>query len=302
MIRTVLDETSLPAGIVLPHEHLVIDHRQKEGGAPPPTVKLEDLCVAMLRTAQRNGISAIVDCTPPGYGRDIPFLQRVSKRSGVAIIASTGTFCEMWSEQPRWVVELSTDQIAERFIAELGRSSSVIKVALSEHPTEREWRALDAAAIAHLRVSAPIVVHTSGSSGHSVCDRLAAHGVPLDAAVISHAGAAGEGADYVVALAQRGIWVGFDRIGHAAFPSALSLELIQQVVAAGCADRILLSHDSVQGFHGPTDIAEATFADLSYLVTHFSHDFFRAGLGTELFQQLTETNPRRWLSQNRDVF
>lgn len=301
-IRTVLGDVVLDhTGIVLPHEHLVIDYRQKDGAAPPPSSAEETHCVELLRGLRvAGGVQAIVDCTPPGYGRDIDFLRRVSERSGVHIVASTGSFCEQLSEQPSWASRASVDALEEAFSAELSRSCGVIKVATSSGTaTQNERKAMEAASRVHLATGAPIVSHTSGSLGIDHVDIYESLGVDLSKVLISHVCAEDEPVSYAIEIASRGARVGFDRIGHASHSDAYWISLIQELLDRDLGDRILLSHDSVQRFTGPDAIADHKFSAMSHIPTTFRTGVASA-IAPAVFSQLTIQNPLLWLAPNRD--
>lgn len=300
-VRTVLGTVELdPAAAVLPHEHVIIDYRQKEGRASPPARQTEDTCVKTLQELPGLGIQAIVDCTPPGYGRDLAFLRQVSSRSGVHIIASTGTFCEQWSPQPPWVQQASAEELAEAFAAEIDRGCGVIKVATSHGVArDNEVKAIKAAAITHRATGVPIVSHTTGSLALEQADLYEDLGVDLSKVLISHVCADEEPVDYALDVARRGVYVGLDRIGHASHPDEHWIAVIRRLLDEGLGNRILLSHDSVQAFVGPDAIAGHTFSNIRHLATTFRKNAVRAGIPEETLTQLTVHNPLRWLESNR---
>jgi phosphotriesterase-related protein len=245
-------------------------------------------------------VQAIADCTPPGYGRDLDFLRRVSERSGVHIIASTGTFCEQWSDQPAWARSAAVEDLAASFIAELSRACGIIKVATSHGAaTDNEIKAMHAAARAHRETGAPIVSHTTGSLGIEQVELYNELGVDLTKVLISHVCADEEPPEYAIEIARRGAYVGFDRIGHASHTDDHWIQLIQKLLAEGLADKVLLSHDSVQQFKGPDAIAGHTFSDVSYLSQSFRDRALEAGLPRDIFSQLTIANPLTWLASNQ---
>nr|WP_299168967.1 hypothetical protein [uncultured Arthrobacter sp.] len=301
LARTVLGSVELdPARAVLPHEHLVIDYNQKEGRASPPLKETEDACVEALQELPSLGIQAIVDCTPPGYGRDLAFLRQVSSRSGVHIIASTGTFCEQWSPQPSWAQKASVQELVDAFTAEIDRGCGVIKVATS-HGTasDNEIKALKAAALTHRGTGVPIVSHTTGSLGLEQVLMYEELGVELSKVLISHVCADEEPIDYALAIARRGAYVGLDRIGHASHPDKHWISIIQRFLDEGLENKVLLSHDSVQTFAGPDAIAGHTFRNIRHLPTTFHKNATCAGITENTLRQLTVHNPLRWLEPNR---
>jgi phosphotriesterase-related protein len=301
-VRSVLGPVELDdERVVLPHEHVIIDYRQKEGAAPPPDRVDEDGAVAVLERLAASGVQAVVDCTPPGYGRDLDFLRVVSRRSGVHVVASTGTFCEQWSPVPPWVAAADSDRLAAVFAAELERGCGVIKVATSARMAPIELTALTAASLAHAATGASIVSHTTGGLGLEQLDVFERNGVDLTAVLVSHVCAADEPAQYAVEIARRGAYVGLDRVGHASHGDQHWVDVWRTLLEKGLGDRVLLSHDSVQRFDGPEAIAAHTYRGIDHITGGFRRHALGAGIDPDTFHEVTVRNPLRWLSTNRDV-
>lgn len=285
-------------GVVLPHEHLVIDYGMMEGRPTPVEPQLVQRCVDVLVSLHEAGVGVIVDCTPPGYGRDLELLRELSTASGVRIVASTGSFCEQWHPQPAEVAAASADELTTRFTGELGpdEGCGVIKVATSRDViTPNEEKLLMAGARTHRATGAPIVSHTTEGLGLEQLDIYEREGADLSRVLISHVCSGSEPWDYAVAIARRGAYVGLDRLGHAAQGVDHWLRLIGHLKDAGVLHRVLLSHDSVQRFTGPEEIASHTFSDPTFLVREFLPALRKHGLTHNEVTLITETNPRRWL-------
>jgi phosphotriesterase-related protein len=286
-------------GIVLPHEHLTIDYGDMLGRPTPVDAGLRHHCLDVLRRLRAAGVGTVVDCTPPGYGRDLALLAELSRASGVSVIASTGSFCEQWHPQPQWVVDASVEELARWFVAELTDGTQpcgTIKVATSAGSmTPREEKLLTAAAVAHRQMRSPIVSHTTAGLGLEQLDLFVGAGVDPRSVLVSHVCSADEPAEYAVEIARRGAYVGFDRLGHAAHDLDHWARLVQRLHREGLANRVLLSHDSVQRFVGPDDIAAHTFSDPAHLVTTFLPALDGYGIPSEVAHLMTHENPRRWL-------
>jgi phosphotriesterase-related protein len=286
-------------GIVLPHEHLVIDYGEMLGRPTPVDDALRARCLEVLHQLRASGVGTIVDCTPPGYGRDLDLLAELSRASGVAILASTGSFCEEWHPQPQGVADASVEELARMFVTELTSNRpacGTIKVATSaEAMTPREEKLLTAASVAHRQTGTPIVSHTTGGLGLEQLDLFVDAGVEPASVLVSHVCSADEPADYAVEIARRGAYVGFDRLGHDAHDLEHWARLVQRMHREGVADRVLLGHDSVQRFTGPGAIAGHTFSDPTYLVTTFLPALEDFGVPPEVQGLMTQENPRRWL-------
>lgn len=297
MVKTVLGDVDHSNWrMVLGHEHIVIDYGQMEGtptSLEPIQVQAIDNRLTQLK---ESGVDAIVDCTPPGYGRNLDALKGFSDRSGIAIVASTGTFCEQWSHLPDFVYKSSVDELARLFIDELGRDCGNIKVATSHgRITETERKALEAASIAHRETGASIVGHTTASMGPEQVGFFYDSGVDLGKVLISHVCAADEPFSYAQEIAASGAYVGFDRIGHSAKGPEHWVSACEYLEKFDLLDQIVLGHDSVQFFFGPDEIATHTFPDVSFIPREFLSLVRDSRALSPHIDLMIRGNPCRWL-------
>jgi phosphotriesterase-related protein len=284
-------------GQVLPHEHLLIDYGQMDDAATAVTADVLDRCRSVLIGLRDIGVGTVVDCTPPGYGRDLPLLAELSRTTGVRLVASTGSFCEQWHPQPAAVSAAPADVLADRFVRELEDGGcGVIKVATSHGTiTPNEEKLLVAAAAAHRATGAPIVSHTTDGMGLEQLELYMSEGVALDAVLVSHVCSGSEPFDYALELAAKGAVLGLDRVGHASHGLDHWVALVLELKRAGLLRQVMLSHDSVQRFVGPAQIAGHTFSDPTVVTTQLVPALQRAGLTPEETHLMTHDNPRRWL-------
>ncbi|MBW4721380.1 hypothetical protein [Saccharothrix obliqua] len=292
-------------GFVLVHEHLSIDYAQKDGGAADWDEALRADAVRVLRDLAALGCAAVVDCTPPGYGRRVDELRAAGEAAGVEVYAATGSFCEQWSPLPGLVAASDVEGLARYFADEVrgplgGPGQAVVKAATSAgRITDAEHVVLRAAARASLRTGARIVSHTSGGMGLEALDVYEREGVPLERVLVSHVGSHGEPAGYAEEIARRGAFVGLDRIGHHAATDEHWASLITHLGDLGLLGRVLLSHDSVQRFRGPAEIAGHTFGDPTHIPVRFAPLLLDRGLTTAQVRALLVDNPVRWLHRER---
>ena len=298
-INTVNGAVELEASaVVLPHEHAVINYGQMSGIASSADNNVIEQTFNQFRALKRQGVDVFVDCTPPGYGRDIELMQRLSADSGIHIVASTGTFCEQWHHLPQRVYDLSVDALAQYFVDELESFCGSIKVATSHgvmHPSEQ--KAFLAAAIAHQETGAPVVAHTTGSLGPEQVEFLMGRGVTPGKILVAHVCAAEEPVEYALEIASTGAFVGFDRIGHSAHPDSHWLDLVEELDDEGLFPQVLLSHDSVQFFEGPDAIAGHTFHNSTHLFTVFRDAWESRPQLAGRFNDAVATNPLAWLTR-----
>lgn len=329
-LRTVLGDIDAGStSIVLPHEHLYCDLRPLVGREPvrddPDAIEAIEL--PLLEAAQSAGVSLLVEPTPPGIGRDPLLLRRLSEHSFVGVMAATGLYKEPLL--PRRAYERPVDELAGWFAFEiatgilpvagdgflgesllsevaLGRAgdalneapvrAGVIKVAASDRGLQDvEAKALRAAVLAAQRTGAAIISHCpSGAAFQQQLDVLEEAGGDPGRFVQAHAHAESDFALHRLAL-ERGAWIEYDAIGGR--PDGDFVELIQRVLDAGFAGRLLLSQDVVgwragaaQG--GNLDDAGSPKRSYAYLVTEFLPRLRAAGISGTTIHQLTVLNPR----------
>lgn len=146
------------------------------------------------------GGSAIVDCQPGRAGRDARMLERLSRASGVVIVASTGFHLRKYypADEPLW--SLPAEQAAEIFIRELitgveeapGDAGEPIRAGFIKIACERTLAAtprplLEAAAYAAQETEAALEVHTEkGAAAEEVVQFFEDAGVSPRQLVICH--------------------------------------------------------------------------------------------------------------------
>lgn len=219
-------------------------------------------CVGILKQAQTEaGVRTFVDVTPIDLGRDIRLMQEVARRSGMQIIPCTGH----WLDISRSVASRTADELATYFTREIEDGiegtavrAGVIKVANDvEGVTEVGEKLLRAAARAHRRTGVPISTHTHAPSrvGARQADIFDEEGVDLRRVYVGHSNDTTD-LDYLTGLMRRGCWLGLDRYpgGRVSGPKwEERTEIVKQLVDAGYAGQMLLSHDAPLGMTlGPT--------------------------------------------------
>ena len=157
-------------GLILPHEHLITDLRlptvPDHARAEPSTVV--KVVQPYLEEASAAGVTALVECTPIGVGRNLLVLQKLAACTPIHIIAPTGVYRDAYI--PTELREASVDDLVDRWTQELtvgieGTSirAGFIKLALSDDgPTALEIRNLKAAVKASRNTGAVIASHTIG--------------------------------------------------------------------------------------------------------------------------------------------
>ena len=198
-VETVLGRRELPVGgLIDAHGHLWI--------APPPGVPedapvldREDAIAEELGAFAAAGGAAVVDCQPPGAGRDVRVLARLAALTGLAVVAATGFHLRRWHGRGgggAW--SLGADAARAAFVAELRdglvEDSTVLParagVVKAAHPGGSEPasdRLLAAAAGAAAEAGALLVVHTErGAAVEALAELLVGCGASPRRIMLCH--------------------------------------------------------------------------------------------------------------------
>jgi len=97
---------------------------------------IEQQAVKSLRKAKALGVTTIIDATPINLGRDIDLLRRVSQRSEVNTIASTGFYFHEspWFDHTNYCIDRAVDILEKECIE--GINGTDIKPGIIKCATE----------------------------------------------------------------------------------------------------------------------------------------------------------------------
>lgn len=297
----------IPAAVLgrtLPHEHLFVDLRGPfvPGYAQADPERVVERMLPYLDELAAHGVTALVDCAPPGVGRNVAVLQRIAAATSLHLIAPTGVYKEGFI--PADLLDLSAEALAERWVRELTEGmddtdvrAGFIKVALNDHgPTPIEVRNLQAAALASQQTGAVVASHTIGATAiRREVEVLASAGLDLRRFIWVHAHTVHDPAVHVD-MAQRGVWVEFDAIGADAWmDQTLMLDLVVKLIAAGYAEQMLLSHDA--GWYDPAQLDGRPQPDgirgYTALFDRFIPALRARGVTDAVIDQIMISNPAR---------
>jgi phosphotriesterase-related protein len=303
-IQTVQGEVSTEElSIVLPHEHLFTDLRgpHVEGYAIADPSDVVAALAPYLNAAYDAGVTALVECSTVGVGRNVSILKHLAESTKIHIIAPTGVYREAYI--PSSLRELSEIELAEIWISDIKEGidgteikAGFIKLAVSDEGiTPLERRNLKAAAMASQRTGAVIACHTtSGALFLEEAEILEAAGLVPDRFIWVHANIE-EDKNIHLHAAQKGYYVEFDAIGADWASREDLLEGTLNLINAGFADRILLSHDA--GWYDPSQPdghpPEGGIRGYTTLFEDFIPALKARGVSDEIVEQITKSNPAR---------
>lgn len=249
-------------GYTLTHEHIadgpyVLKRWPKAWGA---RAEFTAKAVDKLNLVRAAGVSTIVDLTTYDVWRDIRFLEQVSRKSGLNMIASTGqrffppiTPVSMPARTMEGLTEFFIKEI-EQGIDDTGIKAGVIKIGIvAQRPTALEEIGLRAAARAGKATGVPLRIHTHAADRAADSQVVILDDEDLDPARVSfdHSDDSGD-MDYFLGLVRRGYSLGMDHVHRGIGPNfkpsfERRAECIKRLIDAGFADKIFLSQDAEFG-------------------------------------------------------
>jgi len=297
-INGLADITSL--GVILPHEHLFTDLR---GPSVPEYAYADPSAVAEvvkphLEQASTAGVTALVECSTVGVGRNVSVLRRLAEVTSVQIVAPTGVYRDAYI--PVSLREAELDELANLWTKELtdgieGTSirAGFIKLAVSDNGlTELELRNLGAAAKASRQTGAAVAVHTiGGENARKEMGVLEAAGLSLDRWIWVHAQTE-PNVSVLREAAQRGAYVELDTVGAPFQDQDVLLETALTLIEAGLTDHLLLSHDA--GWYDPASpngLPKDGYRGYTALMNDFIPALRMRGVSEEQVKQITVHNP-----------
>lgn len=304
-------------GVTLIHEHIFVTDPELDVNMPHPEWNERaaiERAVSVLTDLHERGVRTLVDLTVIGLGRDVRRVAEVAARVPVQIVAATGCYAAevlppfFRLNGPGLVVD-GPDPLVDLFVGDIedgiaGTSvrAGMIKIASDAAGlTPDATRVFAAAAAAQQRTGVPITTHSHAPSrgGTAQQDELERRGVPLDRVVIGHSGDSTD-LSYLRGRADRGSYLGFDRFGmeHVARDED-RIRMLRQLLDAGYADRIVLSHDAAVF----SRVTPPSWRAAHVPSWHMAHLFdtvlprLRAsGVDDATLHQLMVVNPRRVLT------
>jgi phosphotriesterase-related protein len=290
-------------GLILPHEHLFTDLR---GPLVPDYAHADPQAVARvmepyLAAAHAVGVTALVECSTVGVGRNLAVLQYLAKVTPIHLIAPTGVYREAFT--PPSLRGLSVEALAEEWVRDLTEGiegtearAGFIKISMSDDgPTPLEVRNLRAAALASRQTGAVVASHTaSGAVARREMEILESAGLDLGRFIWVHANLEPDLAVHLEA-ARRGAYIEFDAVGAEWQPQTALVDCTLALIEAGCAENILLSHDA--GWYDPSQPdgrpEEGGIRGYTALVEEFIPALRARGVTDDLVHLITVTNPAR---------
>ncbi|MBT4161396.1 MAG: phosphotriesterase-related protein [Gammaproteobacteria bacterium] len=313
-INSVLGTIENP-GKTLIHEHILVGFPGWFLDTRQPGFKRDEALIrvcAAFEELKEHGVETVVDPCPNDLGRDVEFIAEVSSRTGINLICATGFYYEK-AGIPYTLRYKEVDEIADIFINEIengvgstGIKPGLLKIATGEGVvSEYERKILTAAAKAAAATEIPVLSHTEKCScGHDQIDIVTGEGVAPGHLLVGHSDGTDD-LDYQRSLAERGVYVGFDRFGlEGQVTDEIRIQNLKQLVDLGYRQQIMMSHDYVNCWLGtvPGMSAGMSLSDVlpNWNMTHIFERIIPAlkleGMTDDDFDVILKDNPARFFS------
>jgi phosphotriesterase-related protein len=295
--RTVLGDVDTEMlGVVLAHEHLIIDSPVVARRWPHIHLPSVDEATAEARQISDVGVGTLVDAMPVGGGGDPGRLAEIARATRLNVVAATGMHTAKYYEGDGAILDAAVEQLSARFEHDVvegtdGIRAGVLKVATAgASPTAQEERLFEAASITHHSTGVPIITHCEeGLDGVKQVDMLGSFGVSLDRVALSHVDKVGD-VLYHRDLAEMGVLLCYDQGLRA---PEQTMRLVTDMFEMGHGSRLLIGTD------GARRTLWATLGGdpgLAWIHSGFRRGLSDRGLGEGDLVQMFVANPARWLS------
>jgi phosphotriesterase-related protein len=287
------------------HEHIVTDLRAPEQRRSGDYYPEEAFRVALphLKELQEAGCSSLVEITPMHIGRDVEVLRRLSKASGLNIVAATGIYGAADGKfVPGHADRETAEQLAERYVDEArqgvgttGIRPGIIKTGVNGRTPlpALEKKLVRAAALAHKATGLTVASHTGpGLPALAQLDILAEMGVPPSDFIWVHAQNEQDHEMHYQA-ARSGTWVEFDGLSEKSLDWHLAC--VRAMAEAGLLNRTLVSHDA--GWYRPGESGGGRYRGYTLLFREFLPRLRQSGFSGAEIDQLLVVNPREALAR-----
>ncbi|GAA2898436.1 phosphotriesterase [Streptosporangium fragile] len=280
----------------------------------------EERSAAEAGLLRASGIDAMIDATPCALGRDPAAVARISHRTGLRVVMTTGAHRLDHYGPDHWITRLSPDDLAALFTRDLlhgvpardrppGRAGETPAAGPDGEPVRAgvlkagigywsigafERRVIEAVGEAHRRTGAPVMVHLEhGSASFEVLALLRENGVAAGRVALAHIDRNPDPGLHAE-LAAAGAYLGYDGVArHRGHPDSVLLDCLCEVAARGGASRLLLGGDVARRTRY---VAYGGMPGLGYLGERFLPRL-RERAGEALERAILVDNPARLLAR-----
>lgn len=288
------------------HEHIWVRPTPMSEKNPALAICDYEKSLRELHSYRQRGGCSFVDAQPVGAGRDALTLQRLSRESGVHIVACTGFHLLGFYPENSWIHGLDEDALYALYRSELeegmlpwkgdgagrpatrtGIRAGVVKTAIpAEGAVGRYETLLRAAARAAADTGVPLMMHTeSGKNAVDAVKLCLQAGMVPEKIVVCHVDRQAKDFAPHDAVAELGVYLDYDTVGRFKYHSdEEEVALLQHMMPR--SDRILLALDTTAA---RLDAYEGEIG-LNYILDTFLPMLQRAGFPEDTIRGYVRQN------------
>ena len=295
-------------GYTLIHEHMRTRSEAIAVQFPHLYDEQEEFELAKVQVlgAKKYGVQTIFDPTIMGLDRDVKLMERISRETGVQIIAATGVYT--FNVLPTRFAVNDVDFLAEQFVRdiEVGIQHTSIKAGFLKCATDVQGvtpdveKVLRAVSRAHLQTGLPIMTHShpATETGLKQIDIFKQEGVDLTKVLIGHCGDT-DNIDYIERVLDYGVFIGMDRYGISRILSTEKRnETVMTLLEKGYANRLFLSQDycCTTDMYKPNHLKKQVYPDwsMTYLLESVIPSLKKQGVTEHQLSMIMIDNVKRW--------
>ena len=270
------------------HEHMHLDLSYVKHD-PDTCLDCFEQTLKELQELYAKGVRRILEVSNIGMGRDLAWIQKLEKRSGIQIVTSTGFYKEPF------LPDLSVEEMAALMIEDLkSQKAQVIGEIGTSYQKwkEQERKVFEAAVLAHQETGALITTHTTlGTLGLEQARYLIQNGVDPDRIIIGHMDLSND-LHAILDVLALGVNIGFDTIGKTNYLlDERRVELLCELEKRGLIDHVVLSMDITR----KTQLKDFKGKGYAYLLDTFVPLLRKANMKEASIQQMLKQTPNRLL-------
>jgi phosphotriesterase-related protein len=298
-------------GLTLIHEHMRV--RSESVYVQFPHLYDEEkefsIAVEQVNKVKKLGVKTICDPTVMELGRDIRFIERVSRETGVQIIAATGIYSYHYI--PAHFQNRDIDYMADLFVRDIqvGIQNTSMKAGFLKCATDTQGvtpdveKVIRAVARAHKKTGVPVMTHSHPGTGTGLnqLDILTQEGVDPARILIGHTGDTNN-MEYILRVLEYGAFIGMDRYGLTRECTTESRNTtVIELANKGYSDRMFLSQDhccTIDWY--PEGVAQQMFPKwtMSFVLEEVIPELRSSGVTEEQIKIMMVDNARRWFEGN----
>lgn len=296
-------------GFCQPHEHLFTAAGPALRGNPALLIDDEKKTAVDMDMYMRAGGCSVVDAQPVFTGRDACALKRISEKSNVYVIASTGFHNLIYYGENNPFFDLDEEELAAIFTKELvvgmydghfypGDTAKItwtdiragqIKTALEKNFSPLHKKLFTAAAKAAKRTGAPVMIHVDRDADPiELFDFLAGLGLGAERQIYCHFDRAVSDLSVHKEIAGAGAFLEYDTIARPKYhTNEVEIPIILEMLNSGFSSRMLMSLDvtgaRLKGYGG--------VPGLDYILRDFIPELNDVGVDEKTIHTIFVDNP-----------